>query len=290
MKTTRVIVVATWIAALAAWAVYERTLRETPPPPPPPPPLPAPCASAHHGAITEIVQLQIAEGRRLLWAHAFRSTVYSEQHSPDLCAVATEDAAESDHRLDVYRIGETCPTCGGRAWRILSTVDYSGNLIQPASRIDDLNHDGRTDLLVSLAYAGWDVFTVGADTLIQLDPTIDGTDSDFPKDVDGDGIAELVYTNRHLLTTRFLVWDPEKHHYSEEHAVPLYEREMEEIQRRTDPCENDARLFIFYATLLGRADDAWEVARPWIIVAGLDEHALRDQLEVAYAGLTLYRP
>lgn len=285
----RKIVIAAWIAALSAWVVYERTLRQEPPPPPPPPPAaPEPCLEAHHGGTTEVAEALIADGRRLVWIAGFRTDFPGPYVTPDVHVAATEDRTEVGHRLDFFRMNQNCPRCGGPSWRPLATVDYPNHLIAHGPRSEDLNADNRTELLIPLWNGGWDVFTVRDDAVVRMNPTLDGAYAGLPQDLDGDGVSELVYWDirdtPHI--PRFLVWDGGR--YAE--SAEWYEREMTRIAERPRHDGPLVSQYICYATLLGRAGDAWEVARPWIIAAGLDEHALRDQLEVAFADLTLYRP
>lgn len=254
--------IAAWIAALAAWAIYERTLqRQTPPPPPPPPPPIEPCI---HDTMSDYLAVLTSEGRDLLWMFGCPTHYDGPTVGPSVVAIAGR------HELRFFVEGDYCLRCQSFTGSRIATFDYGDATIAHSPRLLDLTGDGRPELLVPVWADRWDAYRVAADRVEPLTPALPGAFPGLPEDLDGDGVFELIYWQAGH--ARFMVWDGER--YREDPS--LYEREMFDFAGLPED-------YLFYAMLLGRFDDAFEVARPWILAAGEDEHALRERLERDFA-------
>lgn len=244
----KTLAVAAWIAALSAWVVYERTLEETPSPTPVPPAAPPPPAPFHdaHSAATEWIGGIARAGSDILWVQgADLEGTGVPTTAPTLIAVASRDRVTRLHKVSFRLRGAPAGEFG-----------FGPAPIAHGMRTDDLTGDGRPEILVPAWGDGWHAYEVAGDVVRELPGRIAGAYPGRPRDLDGDGITELVVwdTGGPRAFERWLFWEAGQGRFSEERAGPLYERKA---RASAEPAT-----FLYYLIQSGRSEpEAREEAR-----------------------------
>lgn len=302
----RTLVVLVWAGALSAWVIYERALRnDLPPPEPPPPPRSeaivtsaATCPHADLAGMTGTADSLIAAGQD--WVRIIGYFPDVEGFAGVYVFVIGPPGGD-DHTLTFASDGHRCDRCGAESVKRLAAVPYHRILYPDDAPAADINRDGITEILIPhrkkddpFDETRWHVFQIHEGAVHNLTPPMENFFPRRPQDIDGDGVCELVFSPEADRPgyDRYLVWDPEARRYSETLADPLYEQLMAELQDvfLQGPTDGDVFApFLFYATLRGMAENAWEIARPWILAAGIDLEAFRERLDAAVKDLTIPR-
>ena len=284
---SRILIVLVWAGALAAWVVYERALRNGPPPPePPPPPRSEAIPHTDLAGMTGTADSLIAAGQD--WVRIIGYFPDVEGFAGVYVFVVGPPGGD-DHTLTFAND------------KRLAAVPYHRILTPDGAPAADINRDGITEILIPhrkkddpFDETRWHVFQIHAGAVHNLTPKMENFFPRRPQDIDGDGVCELVFSPEADRPgyDRFLVWDPEARRYSESLADPLYEQLMAGllVVFLQGPADGEVFApFLFYATLRGMAENAWEIARPWILAAGIDLEAFRKRLDEAVKDLTIPR-